>query len=117
GKPRQRRTFARTDTVLPKACDKLLFLLVYLKTNPLQEHHAASFGMTQSQANLLIHLLSGLLRKTLKRLGELHERNEFRVMHIIKSGEDVLVDGVERPIQLPQPSDLLTACYSGKENS
>ncbi|MDD4490131.1 MAG: transposase family protein [Paludibacter sp.] len=117
GKPRQRRTFARTDTVLPKACDKLLFLLVYLKTNPLQEHHAASFGMTQSQANLLIHLLSGLLRKTLKRLGELPERNEFRVMHIIKSCQDVLIDGVERPIQRPQASDLQTACYSGKKNS
>jgi hypothetical protein len=91
--------------------------LVYLKTNPLQEHHAASFGMTQSQANLLIHLLSGLLRKTLKRLGELPERNEFRVMHIIKSCQDVLIDGVERPIQRPQASDLQTACYSGKKNS
>jgi len=73
--------------------------------------------MTQSQANLLIHLLSGLLRKTLKRLGELPERNEFRVMHIIKSCQDVLIDGVERPIQRPQASDLQTACYSGKKNS
>jgi hypothetical protein len=58
--------------------------LVYLKTNPLQENHAASFGMTQSQENLLIHLLSGLLRKALKQLGELPDRNEFRVMYIIK---------------------------------
>ena len=56
GKPRQRRTFARKDTVLPKMSDKLMFLLIYLKNNPLQEHHAASFGMTPSQTNLLIHL-------------------------------------------------------------
>lgn len=117
GKPRQRRTFARTDTVLPKIADKLMFLLIYLKTNPLQEHHAASFGMTQSQANLLIHLLSGLLRKTLKRLGELPERNEYRIKYIVKSCEDVLLDGVERPIQRPQASDLQKACYSGKKNS
>ncbi|HEY5536127.1 MAG TPA: transposase family protein [Ignavibacteria bacterium] len=34
-----------------------MFLLIYLKTNPLQEHHAASFGITQPQANILIHLL------------------------------------------------------------
>ena len=92
-------------------------LLIYLKTNPLQEHHAASFGMTQSQANLLIHLLSGLLRKTLKRLGELPERNEYRIKYIVKSCEDVLLDGVERPIQRPQASDLQKTCYSGKKNS
>lgn len=117
GKPRQRRTFARTDTVLPKIADKRMFLLIYLKTNPLHEHHAASFGMTQSQANLLIHLLSGLLRKTLKRLGELPERNEYRIKYIVKSCQDVLLDGVERPIQRPQASDLQKACYSGKKNS
>lgn len=35
GKPRQRRTFARIDTVLPMACDKLLFLLVYFENQPI----------------------------------------------------------------------------------
>jgi len=94
-----------------------MFLLIYLKTNPLQEHHAASFGMTQSQANQLIHLLSSLLRKTLKKLGELPERNEHRVIHVLKSCDDLLIDGVERPIQRPQASDLQKACYSGKKNS
>jgi hypothetical protein len=117
GKERQRRSFTRKDTVLPKMADKLMFLLIYLKTNPLQEHHAASFGMTQSQANLLIHLLSSLLRKTLKNLGELPERNEYRIQHILKSCEDILLDGVERPIQRPQASDLQKSCYSGKKNS
>jgi len=117
GKLRRRRTFTRKDTVLPKMEDKLMFLLIYLKTNPLQEHHAASFGMTQSQANQLIHLLSSLLRKTLKNLGELPERNEYRIQHVLKSCEDVLIDGVERPIQRPQASDLQKACYSGKKNS
>jgi len=117
GKIRQRRTFTRKNTILPKIEDKLMFLLIYLKTNPLQEHHAASFGMTQSQANQLIHLLSSLLRKTLKNLGELPERNEHRVIHVLKSCDDLLIDGVERPIQRPQASDLQKACYSGKKNS
>ena len=117
GKLRQRRTITRKDTILPKMADKLMFLLIYLKTNPLQEHHAASFGITQSQANQLIHLFSDLLRKTLKNLGELPERNEYRIQHVLKSCEDVLIDGVERPIQRPQASDLQKACYSGKKNS
>jgi len=117
GKPRQRKSYARVDTVLPKVADKLMFLLIYLKTNPLQEHHAASFGITQPQANVLIHLFSDILRKALKVLGELPERNEYRIKHIIASCEDVLLDGVERPIQRPQASDLQKACYSGKKNS
>lgn len=117
GKPRQRKSYSRTDSILPKVSDKLFFVLIYLKTNPLQEQHAASFQMTQPQANILIHLLSDILRKTLKQLGELPERYEYRVKHVIASCEDVLLDGVERPIQRPQASDLQKASYSGKKNS
>lgn len=73
GKPRQRKSYSRTDSILPKVSDKLFFVLIYLKTNPLQEQHAASFQMTQPQANILIHLLSDILRKTLKQLGELQD--------------------------------------------
>ena len=45
------------------------------------------------------------------------ESNEYRVKHVIASCEDVLLDGVERPIQRPQASDLQKASYSGKKNS
>lgn len=117
GKPRQRISYTRVDSVVPKISDKLMFLLIYLKTNPLQEHHAASFGITQPQANTLIHLLSGLLKKSLNRLGELPERNEYKIKYIVTSISDVLLDGVERPIQRPQASDLQKSCYSGKKNS
>jgi DDE superfamily endonuclease/Helix-turn-helix of DDE superfamily endonuclease len=117
GKLRQRISFIRKDTIVPKVADKLLFLLVYLKTNPLQEHHAASFGITQPQANDLIHLLSGILRKTLKFLGELPERNEHKLKYILSNVKDVLLDGVERPIQRPQASDLQKSCYSGKKKT
>ena len=117
GKPRQRISYTRVDSVVPKIADKLMFLLIYLKTNPLQEHHAASFGITQPQANTLIHLLSGLLKKSLNRLGELPERNEYKIKYIVASISEVLLDGVERPIQRPQASDLQKSCYSGKKNS
>ena len=117
GKPRQRKSYSRTDSILSKVSDKLFFLLIYLKTNPLQEQHAASFQMTQPQANVLIHLLSDILRKTLKQLGELPERNEYRIKYVIESCENVLLDGVERPIQRPQASDVQKSSYSGKKNS
>ena len=115
GKLRQRKSYSRTDSILSKVSDKLFFLLIYLKTNPLQEQHAASFQMTQPQANVLIHLLSDILRKTLKQLGELPERNEYRIKHIVESRENVLLNGVERPIQRLQASDLQKANYSGKK--
>lgn len=54
-----------------------MFTLIYLRTNPLQDHHAVFFGMTQPKTNKFIHLLSEILLITLKRLGELPERNEF----------------------------------------
>lgn len=94
-----------------------MFLLIYLKTNPLQKYHAASFGITQSQAIHLIHLLSSLLRKTLKNMGELPKSNVYRILHDLKSCEDVLIDGVERPIQRPQASDHQKACYCGMKDS
>jgi hypothetical protein len=47
GKLHQRKSYARVDSILPKVADKLMFLLIYLKINPLQEHHAESFSITQ----------------------------------------------------------------------
>lgn len=65
-------------TVLSLIQDKMFFILVYLKINPLQELHAIQFEMTQPQANRWIHLLSEILRRTLKTLGELPDRNSKR---------------------------------------
>lgn len=31
GKPRQRKSYSRTDSILPKVSDKLFFVLIYLK--------------------------------------------------------------------------------------
>lgn len=65
--------------------DKLFFILIYLKTNPLQELHTIQFGMTQPQVNKWLHLLSGILRCTLKTMGELPDRSSKRLIYILKS--------------------------------
>ena len=109
--------FTLEGKVRQRISDKMFFILVYLKTNPLQELHAIQFEMTQPQANRWIHLLSEILRRTLKTLGELPDRNSKRLIHILQGCEEVLLDGTERPIQRPLDEDWQSACYSGKKNS
>ena len=116
GKPRQRIALPRKTSVLPGSQDKLLFILVYLKTYPIQELQAATFSMTQPQANFWIHLLSPILRKTLKRLRELPERNSHKLEQLLKDCPDVLLGGTERSIQRPQDAEQQQDCYSGKKN-
>jgi len=117
GKERQRTFYNRKTSVLPMIGDKLMFILSYLKTNPLQEQHAWSYGLNQPQCNLWIHLLKKILLTTLERLRELPERDCCRAEQIIGLYDNVLLDGTERPIQRPQASDRQKSCYSGKKNS
>lgn len=83
----------------------MFFILVYLNTNPLLELHAIQFEMAQPQANKWIRLLSEILLRTLKTLGELSDRNSKRLIHILKGCEEVLLDGTESPIQRPVDED------------
>jgi len=117
GKLRERLSYGRITGRLPMIGDKLLFILSFLKNNPLQEYHGATFGMTQPQCNQWIHLLSGILVKTLKALGELPDRNSLRMEHVPAGCKNALPDGTERPIQRPMDQDRQKSCYSGKKNS
>ncbi len=84
GKPRQRVSYNRKTNKIPLTKDKLLFILSYLKNNPLQEYHGATYDMTQPQCNRWVHLLSEILLETLKTLGELPDRNHLKVKHLAK---------------------------------
>ena len=117
GKPRYRLSYNRKTSKLPMIRDKLLFILSYLKNNPLQEYHGAFYGMTQPQCNDWIHLLCEILRKTLKTFGELPDRNHLRVQHLLEQCKDVLLDGTERPIERPKDVERQKSCYNGKKNS
>lgn len=117
GKPRQRIYSRRKNSTLAGIDQMLLFILIYLKTNPLQEHHAAFFGMTQPKANMLIHILIPLLRKTLKRIKQLPQRDASRLEEVLKNQPNVLLDGTERPIQKPSDREIADEHYSGKKNS
>jgi hypothetical protein len=71
GKPRTARRYTTYQNCpLPTAEDRLLFILVYLKTYPLQVVHGRLFGMGQSKAHQWIHALLPILRATLRTLGD-----------------------------------------------
>src|ERR671927_13104 len=76
GKPRTARRFAvYTNCPLPTPEDRLLFILVYLKTYALQVVHGRLFGMVQGKANQWIHLLLPVLLAALRALGDAPARS------------------------------------------
>ena len=66
GQPRTSRRYSSYNTCpLPTLADKLLFILTYLKQNPIQEVQGQLFGMSQSNANTWVHLLHHVLNQAL----------------------------------------------------
>jgi hypothetical protein len=100
--------------------DKLLFILVYTKTYPLQVVQGELFDMSQSSANTCIHTLLPVLRETLDRLGVLPERDGAQAAQAARRpGEpaDLIVDGVERRRQRPKDPKIQAIHYSGKKKA
>jgi hypothetical protein len=76
GQPRTARRYTTYQTCpLPTPEDRLLFILTYLKTYPLQVVQGRLFGMDQSKANQWIHVLLGVLQATLRALGDAPSRS------------------------------------------
>ena len=76
GQPRTARRYTTDKNCpLPTPEDRLLFLLVYLKTYSIQVVQAQLFGMGQSKAHQWIHVLLVVLRTTLRALGDAPTRS------------------------------------------
>jgi hypothetical protein len=76
GQPRTARRYTTyTNCPLPTPEDRLLFILTYLKTYPLQVVQGRLFGMDQSKANQWIHVLLAVLQATLRGLGDAPSRS------------------------------------------
>ena len=76
GKPRAARRFTvYKNCPLPTPEDRLLFILVYLKTYALQVVHGRLFGMVQGKANQWIHVLLPALLAALCALGDAPARS------------------------------------------
>jgi hypothetical protein len=76
GKPRTARRFTvYKNCPLPTPEDRLLFILVYLKTYALQVVHGRLFGMVQGKANQWLHVLLPVLLAALRALGDAPARS------------------------------------------
>lgn len=60
---------------LPSSSEMLFFTLSYLKLNPLQEHHGASFDMSQESVSRWIRIGEKSLNKTLGKQGYMPHRD------------------------------------------
>lgn len=70
GKARTKRRYTTYENCpLPTAEDRLLFVLSYVKGNPLQSNHGTLFGLRQGKTNRWLQVLLPVLRETLRRLG------------------------------------------------
>jgi hypothetical protein len=119
-RPRQRCAGGGRKGVLSSPEQKLLFLLVYLKTYPLQVLMGELFGLSQPGANYWIHQLLPVLREALDSLGVLPERdpNDFGRSQTAPGTEPrLIIDGTERRRQRPKNPEKQALHYSGKKKT
>lgn len=120
GQPRQRKAGSGRKATLHLVEDRLLFILVYQKTYPLQEIMAELFDLDVSNVNEWIHRLLPLLRNALDELGVLPERDAQAVAQAQAqrpTGQTVIVDGTERRRQRPKNPEKQALHYSGKKKA
>jgi hypothetical protein len=120
GKVRQRKLGGGAKGLLSQMEDKLLFLLVYQKTTPLQTIHGLHFGLRHPQTNYWIHRLLPVLRRALVALDMAPERDASRVATsplMLEGAPAGALDGTERRRQRPTDAAKQTAHYSGKKKA
>jgi hypothetical protein len=119
GQARQRRKGGGNKGKLRPMEDKLLLILVYHKTYPLQTMLGLQFGISQGRVNEWLHRLTPVLQQALSELGMTPERDGQAVQHselALEGGADLILDGTERRRQRPQNATAQTAHYSGKKS-
>jgi len=117
--PRQRQPGGGRKAALSTTEDKLLFILFYYKTYPLQEVLGFLFGMSQGNACDWIQELSKVLQLALAELDYLPTRQPAALAHVLAEcdAEAVAIDGAERRRQRPRDYETQKDYYSGKKHT
>jgi hypothetical protein len=118
GQPRQRSVGAGCKGRLEQPEDKLLFLLVYLKTYPLQAVMGELFDLSTPQVNYWIHRLLPVLRSALDDLGVLPERDPrhfAQAQGASGKAPRLIIDATERRRQRPKNPEKQALFYSGRK--
>jgi hypothetical protein len=120
GQPRQRSPGGGCKGLLHRPEDQLLFLLVYLKTYPLQVVMGELFGLSQPRVNSWIHRLLPVLQEALDDLGVCPERHASHFAQSQAPSEvepRLIIDGTERRRQRPKSPEKQALHYSGKKKT
>jgi hypothetical protein len=105
---------------LKRTDQKLLFILVYLKTYPLQVLMSELFALSQPAVNYWIHRLLPVLQGALDDLRVLPERDPHRFAQSQPPAEgesQLIIDGTERRRQRPKNPEKQALHYSGKKKT
>jgi len=120
GRTRQRKYGGGNKPNLEAIEDKLVFILAYYKTYPLQIVKGLLFDLDESNANRWIHRLSGVLNDALGYEKKKPARKPKDLDEILKECpelKDLLIDGTERRIKRYKDKKKQKAYYSGKKNT
>ena len=119
-KKKQRARGGGRKAKLSDISDKLLFILAYQKTAPLQTLHGLQFGISQGRVNYWVHRLLPVLQMSLDGLGMKPERNGEQVAQRIEAqegGANLSLDAAERLLQRPVNDAKQRRKYSGKKKT
>lgn len=116
---RQPAHHERANAVLAGSDVKLFFLLTYLKSNALQEHHAASFGLSQTRVSRLATALLDVLNQVLARRGLQPVRDGAALAQRLAHHPDPVFtyDGLERGVPRQVDRDAQAEEYSAKKKA
>jgi len=135
GKPRigrEYQTYVNCPLLTPE--DRLFFILVYMKNNPLQVLQGQIFGMPQNKANQWIQTLLPVLLETMRSLGDaparsledLAKRLEQHVLveevssssdasHHLPDGSIPSCDACEKDVEQGKPENLNAPLFAMME--
>lgn len=119
-KKKQRARGGGRGAKLSSLIEKLLFILVYQKTSPLQTAHGLQFGISQGQVNYWVHRLLPILQMSLSELGMKPLRTGADVaasMQAREGGANLSLDAAERLLQRPVNKEKQREKYSGKRKT
>jgi hypothetical protein len=119
-KQKQRAKGGGRKSKFKNLSEKLLFILIYQKTVPLQTMHGLSFGLSQTQVNYWVHRLLPILQQSLSEMGMMPERDGQKVAtrpEAVEGGANLSLDATERPLQRPVKVDKQKEKYSGKKKT
>src|SRR3990170_8226527 len=120
GRKRKRQFGGGRRSTLDTPEQKLLFILVYQKTYPLQVVMGELFGMSQTSANQWILRLLPIVRNALAALGVMPERDGRKFAQAERrtnEPRDYIIYGTERRRQRPKNPEKQALHYSGKKKA